>query len=154
MSSEYRNDTTSLLEGTLLKWSSIDLMVTGESVEGRLIKPCVQPDSNQPSIAAPGSLLFLMKSDSSDSFNSQPLDTELAVYTCEIHLKFRLIEGKNLPHDREQLLETLLDAFSYGADEYLEPLQAQAQVTEISEIEASPKMRRQLIRLRNSNDLA
>jgi len=118
-----------------------------------LIKPCVQPDLNQPSVTAPGSLLFLMKSNSSDSRNSQPLDTELAVYTCEIHLKFRLIEDKNLPRDREQLLETLLDAFSYGADEYLEPLQAQAQVTEISEIEASPKMRRQLIRLRNSNDL-
>lgn len=93
-----------------------------------------------------------MKSDSSNSFNCQPLNSELAVYTCEIHLKFRLIEEKNLPHDREQLLETLLDAFSYGADEYLEPLQAHAEVTEISEIEASPEMRRQLIRLRNSKD--
>jgi Npun R1517 len=119
-----------------------------------LIKPCVQPDSNQPSIAAPGSLLFLMKSDSSDSFNCQPLDSELAVYTCEIHLKFRLIEDKNLPCDRDQLLEILLEAFSYGADEYLEPLQAHAKVTEVSEIEASPEMRRQLIRLRNAKDLA
>jgi Npun R1517 len=119
-----------------------------------LIKPCVQPDSNQPSIAAPGSLLFLMKSDSSDSFNCQPLDSELAVYTCEIHLKFRLIEDKNLPCDRDQLLEILLEAFSYGADEYLEPLQADAKVTEVSEIEASPEMRRQLIRLRNAKDLA
>jgi hypothetical protein len=142
------------LKGILLKWSSTDLRVIGGSVEGRLIKPCVQPDSNQPSTAAPGSLLFLMKSDSSDSFNSQPLDSELAVYNCEIHLKFRLIEDKNLPRDREQLLEALLDAFSYGADEYLEPLQAHAEVTEVSEIEASPEMRRQLIRLRNSKDLA
>lgn len=93
-----------------------------------------------------------MKSDSSDSFNPA-LDSELAVYNCEIHLKFRLIEGKNLPCDREQLLEILLDAFSYGADEYLEPIQAHAEVVEVSEIEASPEMRRQLIRLRNSKDL-
>ena len=116
-----------------------------------MIKPCVQPDSTQPSITALGSLLFLMKS---DSFNCQPLGSELTVYTCEIHLKFRLIEDKNIPRDREQLLEMLLDAFSYGADEYLEPLQAHAEIVEISEIEASPEMRRQLIRLRNSKDLA
>ncbi len=90
----------------------------------------------------------------SDSFNCQPLGSELTVYTCEIHLKFRLIEDKNIPRDREQLLEMLLDAFSYGADEYLEPLQAHAEIVEISEIEASPEMRRQLIRLRNSKDLA
>jgi hypothetical protein len=96
-------------------------------------------------------LLFLMKS---DSFNCQPIESELAVYHCEIHLKFRLIEDKNIPRDRDQLLEMLLDAFSYGADEYLEPLKAHAEVIEVSEIEASPEMRRQLIRLRNSKDLA
>jgi hypothetical protein len=90
----------------------------------------------------------------SDSFNCQPIDAELAVYDCEIRLKFRLIEDKNIPRDREQLLEMLLDAFSYGADEYLEPLQAHAEVIEVSEMEASPEMRRQLIRLRNSKDLA
>jgi hypothetical protein len=129
-------------------------MVSRRSVEGRLIKPCVQTGSTQPSITALGSLLFLMKSNSSDSFNCQPFDSELAVYNCEIHLKFRLIEEKHLPRDREQLLEILLDAFSYGADEYLEPLQAHAEVVEVSEIEASPEMRRQLIRLRNSKDLA
>jgi Npun R1517 len=98
--------------------------------------------------------VVLMKSDSPDSFNCSPLDPELAVYNCEIHLRFRLIEDKNIPRDREQLLEMLLDAFSYGADEYLEPLQAHAEVAEVSEIEASPEMRRQLIRLRNSKDLA
>jgi Npun R1517 len=98
--------------------------------------------------------VVLMKSDSPDSFNCPPLEPELAVYSCEIHLKFRLIEDKNIPRDREQLLEMLLDAFSYGADEYLEPLQAHAEVAEVSEIEASPEMRRQLIRLRNSRDLA
>jgi Npun R1517 len=154
LSGKYPSDTNFLSEEILLEWSSTDLAVIGGSVEGRLIKPCVQPDSAQPSIAAPESLLFLMKSDSSDSFNCQPLDSELAVYSCEIHLKFRLIEDKNIPRDREQLLEILLDAFSYCADEYLEPLQAHAEVVEVSEIEASPEMRRQLIRLRNSKDSA
>ncbi|MCU0569455.1 MAG: Npun_R1517 family heterocyst differentiation transcriptional regulator [Oculatellaceae cyanobacterium Prado106] len=90
----------------------------------------------------------------SDSFNHQPVDPELAVYDCEIHLKFRLIEDRNVPRDRDQLLEMLLDAFSYGADEYLEPLKTHAEIQEVSEIEASPEMRRQLIRLRNLHDLA
>ena len=77
----------------------------------------------------------------------------VVIYECDIHLKFRMIEEKNLPADREELLELLLDAFGYGGDEYLEPLQVAVNVTEVSEVEASPEMRRQLIRLRNSKDL-
>ena len=77
----------------------------------------------------------------------------VVIYECDIHLKFRMIEEKNLPADREKLLELLLDAFGYGGDEYLEPLQVAVNVTEVSEVEASPEMRRQLIRLRNSKDL-
>ncbi|NDJ16237.1 Npun_R1517 family heterocyst differentiation transcriptional regulator [Myxacorys almedinensis] len=87
-----------------------------------------------------------------DSLNYQPENAEVSVYECEIHLKFRLIEEKGVLQDREQLLEMLIDAFSCGSDEYLEPMQIKVNAAEISELEASPQMRRQLIRLRNSND--
>jgi hypothetical protein len=90
----------------------------------------------------------------SSSLEHQPLNSEVGVYDCEIHLKFRLIEEKGALRDREQLLEMLLDAFACGSDEYLEPVQVQVEAQEISEMEASPQMRRQLIRLRNSRDLA
>lgn len=80
--------------------------------------------------------------------------SEIGVYDCEIHLKFRLIEEKAALSDREQLLEMLLDAFACGADEYLEHLQVKVDAQEISEMLASPKMRRQLIRLRNSKEMA
>lgn len=86
-----------------------------------------------------------------DSLEPQSGSPEFAVYNCEIHLKFRLIEEKQIINSREQLLEVLLDAFSYGADEYLDPVQVLVEAQEIPEIEASPAMRRQLIRLRNSN---
>jgi len=51
--------------------------------------------------------------------------------------------------DREHLLELLIDAFSYGSDEFVEQLESQVDVTEVSEMQAAPLMRRQLIRLRN-----
>jgi hypothetical protein len=88
----------------------------------------------------------------SNSLENQPVGSEFAVYDCEIHLKFRLIEEKQVLRDREKLLEILLDAFSYGADEFLESVQTQVEACEISEVDASPQMRRQLIRLRNSRD--
>ena len=84
----------------------------------------------------------------------QTVNTEFAVYDCEIHLKFRLIEEKQVICSREQLLELLLDAFSYGADEYMESVDTQVKTQELPDIEASPQMRRQLIRLRNSRDIA
>ncbi len=86
-----------------------------------------------------------------NSLEQQSLSSDFAVYDCEIHLKFRLIEEKQSISNREQLLEVLLDAFSYGADEYLEPLQVLVEAQEMPETQASPQMRRQLIRLRNSN---
>jgi Npun R1517 len=86
-----------------------------------------------------------------DSLEQQSLSSEFAVYDCEIRLKFRLIEDKQILGNREQLLEILLDAFSYGADEYLEPVQAHVEAHELPEMNASPEMRRQLIRLRNSS---
>ncbi|NJR51809.1 MAG: Npun_R1517 family heterocyst differentiation transcriptional regulator [Leptolyngbyaceae cyanobacterium CSU_1_3] len=83
---------------------------------------------------------------------NQPTNSEVGVYECEIHLKFRLVEEKGALRDREQLLEILLDAFTCGSDEYMEPIQVDVAAQEMSEIEASPQMRRQLIRLRNAKD--
>ncbi|BAU05305.1 MULTISPECIES: Npun_R1517 family heterocyst differentiation transcriptional regulator [Fischerella] len=80
---------------------------------------------------------------------------EVGVYECEIHLKFRLIEEKSLLGDRDQLLQVLLDALlTEGSDEFLETLQASVKAQEISELKASPQMRRQLMRLRNSTENA
>ena len=84
-----------------------------------------------------------------NSLEPQPFDSKFAVYDCEIRLKFKLIEEKQVLSNREQLLDLLLDAFSYGADDYLEPVQVQVEAHEVPEVEASPQMRRQLIRLRN-----
>ncbi|WP_264327546.1 Npun_R1517 family heterocyst differentiation transcriptional regulator [Romeriopsis navalis] len=79
---------------------------------------------------------------------------EVGVYECEINLKFRLIEEKAIFKDRDQLLELLLEAFTYGNDEYMETLQVDVNTQAMPEVNASPKMRRQLIRLRNSKDIA
>lgn len=87
-----------------------------------------------------------------DSLDYRTTPVEVGVYECEVRLKFRLIEEKGIPTDREQLLELLLDAFSYGSDEYLEPTDVQVKAEAISEFDASPQMRRQLIRLRNAKD--
>lgn len=93
-----------------------------------------------------------MKSDAVS--NPTQENVEVGVYECEIHLKFRLIEEKCILSDREQLLDLLIDAFMAGADDYLEPLQTCVEAQEISELDASPQMRRQLMRLRNSSSLA
>jgi Npun R1517 len=85
----------------------------------------------------------------SNSLEYQPVSSEVSIYECEVHLKFRLIEEKGALSDREELLEKLLDAFTCGNDEYLENLQILAKVQEMTEMQASPQMRRQLIRLRN-----
>ena len=92
-----------------------------------------------------------MKSEATPCPDNQ---TEVSVYECEIHLKFRLIEEKGVLCDRANLLELLIDAFMIGTDDYLEPLQTRVATQEISELEASPEMRRQLMRLRNSSELA
>ncbi len=90
----------------------------------------------------------------SDAAPRQTTNDEVSVYECEIHLKFRLIEEKCTFSDRDELLELLLEAFTTGADEYMEPLQACVKTQEVSELDASPQMRRQLMRLRNSSELA
>lgn len=77
--------------------------------------------------------------------------TQVGIYECEVKLKFRLIEEDLMRCDREQLLQILVDAYSYGSDDYLESLQTEVDVHEVSEVEASPQMRRQVIRLRNAN---
>lgn len=90
----------------------------------------------------------------SSSLEFQTVGTDIGVYNCEIHIKFRLIEEKDVLRDRDQLLERLLDAFACGIDDYLETTHIHVEAQEISETDASPKMRRRLIRLRNSSELA
>lgn len=90
----------------------------------------------------------------SDAIPPQQSQVEVGVYECNVQLKFRLIEEKCVLRNRDDLLELLIEAFLSGADEYMEPLQADIEAQEISELEASPQMRRQLMRLRNSSDLA
>ena len=89
----------------------------------------------------------------SEAASLQPKNDEVNVYECEIHLKFRLIEEECALSDRNELLEVLIEAFTIGADEYMEPLQADVNTQKISDLEASPQMRRQLMRLRNSSDV-
>lgn len=76
----------------------------------------------------------------------------VGVYECEVNLKFRMIEEKGALQDRDQLLGILLEAFGYGADEYLEATHVHAEARQLSETDASPELRRQLIRLRNSRE--
>ncbi|MEM7579469.1 MAG: Npun_R1517 family heterocyst differentiation transcriptional regulator [Cyanobacteria bacterium P01_A01_bin.80] len=76
---------------------------------------------------------------------------EVGVYECEINLKFRLIEEKSLLRDREQLLQVLLDSLTEGSDDFMEMFQQLVKVHQITELKASPQMRRMLMRLRNSN---
>lgn len=87
---------------------------------------------------------------SSDS----PTDNDVGIYECEVRLKFRIIEEQLTMIDKEQLVEMLVDAFAYGSDDYLEPLDSQVAIQHIQDLaQASPEMRRQLIRLRNSSRL-
>ncbi|MEO1509551.1 MAG: Npun_R1517 family heterocyst differentiation transcriptional regulator [Cyanobacteria bacterium J06633_23] len=90
------------------------------------------------------------------SSNQLDYDENINIYECEVRLKFRLIEDKLAMDQREQsaLVESLVDAYTYGDDEYLEFLESQINICEIQALEASPEMRRQLIRLRNSRRLA
>ncbi|MEM9120343.1 MAG: Npun_R1517 family heterocyst differentiation transcriptional regulator [Cyanobacteria bacterium P01_D01_bin.6] len=76
---------------------------------------------------------------------------QVSVYECEVKLKFHLIEEDLAQCDREQLLQILIDAYSYGSDNYLEPLESEVEVQEVAEVQASPEMRRQVIRLRNAS---
>lgn len=80
----------------------------------------------------------------------QDNNVEISVYECEIHLKFRLIEEKSALIDRDELLELLIEAFTSGSDDYLETLQTGVKTQKIPDLDASPQMRHQLIRLRNS----
>ena len=83
----------------------------------------------------------------------QATPQQVGIYECEVKLKFRLLEEGLTQCDREQLLKLLVDAFAYGSDEFLEALQTEVGVQEVSELDASPEMRRQLIRLRNAKGM-
>ncbi|MEB3290489.1 MAG: Npun_R1517 family heterocyst differentiation transcriptional regulator [Leptolyngbya sp.] len=83
------------------------------------------------------------------SLSRSPLPSQVGIYECEITLKVRLIEEAHVMGNQDDLLEVLIDAFAYGNDEFVEALGSQVTVATIDEVEASPLMRRQLIRLRN-----
>ena len=91
-----------------------------------------------------------------ESSTNQTLpDSDVGIYECEVRLKFRIIEEQLTMANREELVETLVDAFAYGSDEYLETLDSQVAIQQLHDVsQASPAMRRQLIRLRNSHRLA
>lgn len=76
-------------------------------------------------------------------------DTQVGVYECTVTLKFRLLEENDVIANRDRMLELLMDAYSYGSDEFVEQLESCVEISEVSEMAASPLMRRQLIRLRN-----
>lgn len=85
------------------------------------------------------------------SLPQQSTSFDVGVYDCELRLRFRLVEDKaTMDVEPEQLLELLLEALSCGMDDCLETLESTVHATEISETDASPRMRRQLMRLRNS----
>lgn len=82
-------------------------------------------------------------------------DNDVGIYECEVRLKFRIIEEQLTMTNKEQLVATLVDAFAYGSDEYLEALDSQVAIQQLQDVaQASPEMRRQLIRLRNSSRLS
>ena len=91
-----------------------------------------------------------------DSSTNRSLpDSNVGIYECEVRLKFRIIEEQMTMTNKEELVETLVDAFAYGSDEYLEALDSQVAIEQLQDVgEASPAMRRQLIRLKNSSRLS
>ncbi len=90
-----------------------------------------------------------------DSSTNRSLpDDDVGIYECEVRLRFRIIEEQLTMTNHEELVETLVDAFAYGSDEYLEALDSHVAIQRLQDIgQASPAMRRQLIRLRNSSRL-
>ena len=84
-----------------------------------------------------------------------PDNSDVGIYECEVRLKFRIIEDRLTMANTEELIGTLVDAFAYGSDEYLEALDSDVAIQQLQDVDkASPQMRRQLIRLRNSSRLA
>jgi hypothetical protein len=90
----------------------------------------------------------------SSSLRNQSPKPDIGIYDCELRIKFTMIEEKWVLENREHLLETLIDALAYGTDEYLESHEVEIQVEEIPETSASAALRRQLIRLKNSEKFA
>ena len=90
------------------------------------------------------------------SFDLTAQNNSVNIYECEVRLKFRIIEDQLAIDERDSsaLIEALVDAYTYGDDDYLESLESQIDIHQIQALEASPEMRRQLIRLRNSRKLA
>jgi hypothetical protein len=86
-------------------------------------------------------------------FEAYGHNDDVNIYECEVRLKFQIVEDKLFIHecDQSMLIASLVDAYSYGDDDHLEHLESHIDISEVQAIEASPEMRRQLIRLRNSS---
>lgn len=84
------------------------------------------------------------------SFQNQSLESQVSVFECEIKLQFRIIEEQAILQDPDQLIEMLIEAFACGGDEFIEALGSDISVENVPETNASPNMRRQLMRLRNA----
>ncbi|MEM7771336.1 MAG: Npun_R1517 family heterocyst differentiation transcriptional regulator [Cyanobacteria bacterium P01_E01_bin.6] len=90
----------------------------------------------------------------SSSLRDQPSRPDVGIYDCELRVKFTMIEEKWVLNNREHLLEILLDALACGTDEYLESHEVEVRADEVPETSASASMRRQIIRLKNSDKFA
>ncbi|MEM8603820.1 MAG: Npun_R1517 family heterocyst differentiation transcriptional regulator [Cyanobacteria bacterium P01_H01_bin.121] len=78
----------------------------------------------------------------------------IGIYECELTLRFRLIEDQQAIANREDLLDLLLEAFCQGQYNYVEAIDSQVSAQPAHEADASARLRRQLIKLRNTQILA
>ena len=70
-----------------------------------------------------------------DSSTNQALpDTDVGIYECEVRLKFRIIEEQLTMTNQDELVETLVDAFAYGSDEYMEALDSQVAIQQLQDV--------------------
>ena len=80
------------------------------------------------------------------------MNNSIGVYDVEINLRVRLIEEETTVNgDPDRFLGVLLNAMCSGEDCYLETADAEIKAHLVSEMEASPGMRKQLMLLRNTS---
>ncbi|MGA0201282.1 MAG: Npun_R1517 family heterocyst differentiation transcriptional regulator [Prochlorotrichaceae cyanobacterium] len=78
------------------------------------------------------------------------MNHSVGVYDLEINLRVRLIEDDTTVNgDPDGLLDMVLNMLCCGGDEDLETTTAEIKAQLVSEMEASPKMRKQLLLARN-----
>ncbi|MFZ9739263.1 MAG: Npun_R1517 family heterocyst differentiation transcriptional regulator [Prochlorotrichaceae cyanobacterium] len=78
------------------------------------------------------------------------MNHSVGVYDVEINLRVRLIEEDTTVNgDPDGLLDMVLNMLCSGGDDDVETTAAEIKTKLVSEIEASPKMRKQLLLARN-----